>query len=205
MEIRKTVLAGRRVRLEPLAPAHLPGLTLAIADGALWQLPVTFVPHPRDLPAFLSDAETAHAAGTELAFATIDAASGAVVGSTRFRRIDKTHRRLEIGSTFIAKSWQRTPVNTEAKYLMLCHAFEQWRCNRVELLTDVRNAASRTAIARIGAREEGTLRSHMVMRDGFVRDSVVFSIIAAEWPQVRQGLELKLDATRRPDVAVSPL
>lgn len=194
MIIEKTELRGPRVTLEPLGEAHLAGLASAIQDGALWEVPVTLVPHPRDLPDFLRDAETQFHAGRELAFATVDRVSGAVVGSTRFRSMEARHLRVEIGFTFIARSWQRTYVNTEAKYLMLRHAFEQWRVNRVELLTDALNTRSRAAIARIGAREEGVLRSHMIMRDGRVRDSVVFSIVAAEWPAVKQALEARLGA-----------
>lgn len=193
MQISATSLQGRRVRLEPLSRTlHESGIAAAIADGELWALPVTFVPHPRDLAGFFEAADAALAAGRELAFATVDADSGAVVGSTRFRCIEAAHRRVEIGFTFIARSWQRTHVNTEAKYLMLRHAFEHWACNRVELLTDARNLASRQAIVRIGAREEGTLRSHMVMRDGFVRDSVMHAITQHDWPEVRASLEARL-------------
>jgi RimJ/RimL family protein N-acetyltransferase len=194
MEIQRTVLAGAKVRLEPLAATHLSGLAAAIADGALWEIPVTTVPRPEDLPKYFNAAEAAFASGKELPFATIDAKSGAVVGSTRFRCIEIAHRRVEIGATFIARSWQRTHINTEAKYLMLCHAFEHWGCNRVEFMTDVLNIRSREAIARLGARQEGILRSHMVMRDGRIRDSVLFSITSREWPQVRQVLEQKLNA-----------
>ncbi|RZL01910.1 MAG: N-acetyltransferase [Rubrivivax sp.] len=192
MKIEKVLLQGRRVRLEPLARAHLPGLAQAIHDGQLWEVPVTFVPHPTDLEPFLSNAEAALAAGKELAFATVDVPSSQVVGSTRFRCIEAAHRRVEIGFTFLAASWQRTHVNTEAKYLMLKHAFETWGCQRVELLTDERNAQSRQAIQRIGAKEEGILRKHMVMRDGFVRNSVIYSLTADEWPQARQALEARL-------------
>lgn len=192
MKIEKVVLSGGRVRLEPLSATHLPALADAIQDGALWTLPVTFVPHPHDLPQFHADAEAAFDVGRELAFATLDQASGRVVGSTRFRCIDAAHRRVEIGFTFLASSWQRTHINTEAKYLMLEHAFEVWGCNRVELLTDERNAKSRNAIARIGAREEGILRHHMVMRDGFIRNSVVYSITSAEWPEVKTRLASRL-------------
>lgn len=192
MKVEKITLSGARVRLEPLGAAHLPALAVAIGDGALWQLPVTFVPPPEQLDGFLADAETAYAAGRELAFATIDIASGAVVGSTRFREIRSKHLRAEIGFTFIGQSWQRSHVNTEAKYLMLCHAFEHWGCNRVEFLTDFLNAKSRAAIARLGAQQEGVLRNHMVMREGRVRDSVIFSITGAEWPAVKRALEEKL-------------
>lgn len=192
MKIERITLAGSRVKLEPLSLNHLAGLGKAIADGALWEVPVTFVPHPQDLPQFLGVAELAFLSQTELAFATIDMATDSVVGSTRFRCIDIPDRRVEIGFTFIAKSWQRTYINTEAKYLMLRHAFEQWNCNRVEFLTDVLNTKSRNALTRIGAREEGTLRNHMVMRDGRIRDSVIFSVIGAEWPLLKRSLELKL-------------
>lgn len=192
MRIDKVTLTGRHVRLEPLGPRHLPGLARAIEDGALWRLPVTFVPPPEALDGFLADAEAAFVAGRELAFATVAQASGQVVGSTRFRCIEAAHKRVEIGFTFLAASAQRTPVNTEAKALMLAHAFETWGCHRVELLTDERNTRSRQAILRLGATEEGLLRSHMVMRDGFVRNSVVFSIVAAEWPRVKAGLAEKL-------------
>ena len=194
MRIEKATLEGHRVRLEPLEPRHLPALRLAIEDGRLWEVPVTFVPHPDGLPNFLDAAETAFHAGTELAFATVDKQSGKVVGSTRFRCIETNHRRLEIGFTFLAVSSQRTHVNTEAKYLMLCHAFETLACNRVELLTDERNTKSRNAIKRIGAKEEGVLRSHMVMRDGFIRNSVMYSIIATEWPSIKAALHAKICA-----------
>jgi len=192
MKIEKLVLEGSNVRLEPLCSSHLPGMAKAIEDGNLWEIPVTFVPHPNDLTGFLSQAEAAFSQGKELAFATIDVKSGTIVGSSRFRCIEAVHRRVEIGFTFLAASSQRTHVNTEAKYLMLRHAFEAWGCNRVELLTDERNSKSRNAIQRIGAKEEGILRSHMVMRDGHVRNSVMYSIISSEWHQVKSALEAKL-------------
>lgn len=190
--LEKVVLQGQRVRLEPLAPHHRAGLSRAIYDGELWTLPVTIVPHPDDLDTFFEAAESAWSAGRELSFATLDVASDTVVGSTRFRCVDAAHKRLEIGFTFIARAWQRTHINTEAKFLMLRHAFDVLGFHRVELLTDFLNAPSRAAIARIGAQQEGILRSHMVMRDGRIRDSVLFSIIAAEWATVRSELERKL-------------
>lgn len=192
MDIQKVVLESPRVRLEPLDKAHAAGLGLAIEDGELWKIPVTVVPHPRDLDTFFAAAEAAFQQQRELAFATIDKLSGTIVGSTRFRCIERAHRRLEIGFTFLAQSHQRSHINTEAKYLMLEHAFEHWQCNRVELLTDVLNERSRNAIARIGATQEGIVRSHMIMRDGRVRDSVLFSIVAAEWPVVKQALAEKI-------------
>jgi N-acetyltransferase len=192
MQIEKLVLEGDKVRLEPLAQRHLAGLAQAIYDGELWKLPVTKVPHPDELPSFLADAERAFAEQRELSFAIVDKSDGKVAGSTRFRAIEHDHRRAEIGFTFLAASRQRSYVNTEAKYLMLQHAFDVWRLERVELLTDVLNEVSRRAIARIGARQEGILRSHMVMRHGRIRDSVVFSIIAREWPDTRAALRAKL-------------
>lgn len=190
----KTTLHGRTIRLEPLAARHLPGLALAIKDGALCELPVTLVPRAHELDKFLENADQQYSTGFGLSFATIEQTSGTVVGSTRFRATEIAHRRAEIGFTFIAQSWQRTAVNTEAKYLMLKHAFEQWQFNRVEFLTDYLNAQSRAAIARLGATQEGILRSHMVMRDGRIRDSVLFSIISADWPEIKSKLEAMLNA-----------
>jgi len=192
--IERVELRGQRVALEPLSAKHLEGLSVAIRDGELWTIPVTLVPHPDELPGFLEQAEARYAAHLERAFATVDLASGVVVGSTRFMAINRDNRRVEIGFTFIAQRWQRSYVNTEAKYLMLRHAFEEWGCNRVEFITDVLNTKSRRAIARLGAREEGILRSHMIMRDGRIRDSALYSVIQSEWPRVKSGLEATLAA-----------
>ena len=192
--VERVALRGKRIALEPLSAEHLPGLAAAITDGQLWSIPVTLVPHPDELPAFLNLAETRYAAQLERVFATVDLASGAIVGSTRFMVINRDHRRVEIGFTFIAQRWQRSYVNTEAKYLMLRHAFEEWGCNRVEFITDVLNTKSRQAILRLGAREEGTLRSHMIMRDGRIRDSALYSVIQSEWPGVKSGLQAKIAA-----------
>lgn len=134
--------------------------------------------------------------GDSVAFATVEKGSGRTVGSTRFMNIDRGNRRVEIGSTWIAPAWQRTAVNTEAKYLMLRHAFEVWKCVRVELKTDALNEKSRNAILRIGAKEEGTLRRHVVTWTGRIRDSVYFSILDSEWPQVKANLEARLAAAR---------
>src|SRR5688500_4130816 len=132
------------------------------------------------------------AEGTAVPLATIDKRTGLAVGSTRFANISPEHKRVEIGWTWIAPAWQRSAVNTEAKYLMLGHAFEVWRCGRVELKTNARNEQSRRAIVRIGAKEEGTLRNHMINPDGSFRDTVYFSIIESEWPEVKKSLEEKL-------------
>ncbi len=194
MPVAVTSLEGQFVTLEPLQMRHCAGLREAITDGELWKLHVTLVPHPDDVPQFITNAHDAHTKGTELAFATIDNATGRVAGSTRFMRLELPHRRGEIGFTFLARSFQRTRINTEAKLLMLTHAFEQWNFNRVELLTDVLNDASRNAITRLGATQEGILRNHMVMRDGRIRDSVMYSIIRSEWLEVKQRLTAKLNA-----------
>ncbi len=132
--------------------------------------------------------------GESIVFATVDRSSGRVICSTRFMNIDRANRRVEIGSTWIAPAWQRTAVNTEAKYLMLRHAFEVWGCMRVELKTDALNQKSRSAILRIGAKEEGTLRRHLVTWTGRVRDTVYFSILDHEWPVVKTKLESRLAA-----------
>lgn len=192
----KLVLEGRHVRLEPLADTHLAGLEAAIRDGELWKLFVTSVPHPDELADFLANAEAEHAHGGGLTFTSIEQATGRVAGSTRFMNSELAHRRTEIGFTFLGKSWQRTAINTEAKLLMLSHAFGSMGLNRVEFRTDVLNTASRTAILRLGAKEEGTLRRHMVMRDGRARDTVVYSITSDEWPGVQQNLVSKLEEKR---------
>lgn len=192
--LEKITLEGSGVRLEPLSECHRDGLVAAISDGELWNLFVTLVPRIEDIDVFIKNAIAAHASGDGLAFATIDKASGRVVGSTRFMKASLPNKRVEIGFTFIAKSYQKTKINTEAKLLMLTHAFEAMQLNRVELLTDYLNSRSRNAILRLGAKQEGVLRSHMVMPDGRVRDSVLFSMTHHEWPGIKQNLSYKLAA-----------
>jgi RimJ/RimL family protein N-acetyltransferase len=187
--VEKLTLRGSRVQLEPLdAERHRAGLEAAIADGDLAALWVTTVPRPERLEEFFGAAAAAFAAGRELAFATLDAATGQVLGSTRFMAIEPAQQRVEIGFTFLAASAQRTHVNSEAKLLMLEHAFDVWGVNRVELLTDVLNERSRAAIARLGASQEGVLRAHKVMPDGRIRDSAIYSIVRPEWPDVQAVL-----------------
>jgi RimJ/RimL family protein N-acetyltransferase len=181
-------LEGNFVRLEPLTIKHRDGLRDAIVDGELWKLFVTMVPHMDNIDDFIGNALVAHEAGDGIAFATIDKRSGNVAGSTRFMKASLPNKRVEIGFTFLGNSWQRTAMNTEAKLLMLTHAFETLQLNRVELLTDYLNRTSRQAILRLGAKEEGILRSHMLMPDGRVRDSVLYSIIRNEWAGVKQHL-----------------
>ncbi|MFF5701079.1 GNAT family N-acetyltransferase [Streptomyces sp. NPDC012794] len=190
-------LTGERVRLEPLDHRHHDGLCEAVSDGALWELAVTLVPRPEDVRGFIADAVAAREAGREGAYATVDLATGRIAGSTRLMMINTEHRRLEIGWTFLGRTWQRTGVNAEAKLLMLTHAFEELGMNRVELLTDERNAASRAAIARLGATEEGIMRQHMVMRDGHVRNTVIYALTRPEWPAAKAALRERL-ASRTP-------
>ncbi len=193
LAVEKVTLRGPRVRLEPLdAERHQTGLEAAIADGDLSSLWVTTVPRPDQMDELFAGAEAGFAAGLELAFATVDVESGRILGSTRFMAIEPEQRRVEIGATFLAASSQRTHVNTEAKLLMLTHAFETWGVNRVELLTDKLNERSRAAIVRIGAQPEGILRAHKVMRDGRIRDSAIYSITRPEWPGVQAALADRL-------------
>jgi len=199
MRIEPVTLEGRHIRLEPLDDTHFEGLCAIAFDEALWRLQVSRMHDREDLRQYVALARADQLRGSALPFATIDRASGQVVGSTRFGNIERTHRRVEIGWTWLARPWQRTAANTEAKLLMLTHAFERWGCLRVELKTDVLNEQSRRAMLRIGAREEGILRSHMQAWDGRRRDTVYFSILDHEWPEVRAGLAAKLAGPSRPD------
>lgn len=192
MEIFPVTLEGQNVRLEPLNAAHEESLNAAAADGELWNSTVTIVPSRNDMSAYIAAALDAQAQGRELPFVIIQKSSGQVVGTTRYYAIEREGRSLEIGYTWVAASAQRTGVNTEAKLLLLAHAFETLRCIRVALITDALNQQSRAAILRLGAKEEGVLRNHMIMPGGRYRDSVCFSIIEAEWPVVRARLETKL-------------
>jgi N-acetyltransferase len=182
-------LHGTYVRLEPLTRDHVGPLAEVGLDPDLWRWTLAQVRTRDEMAAYVDRALDEQATGRALPYATVERASGRVVGSTRFGSIDAEHRRVEIGWTWIARPWQRTPLNTEAKYLMLRHAFEVLGCVRVELKTDALNERSRNAIRRLGAVEEGTLRGHMVTADGRIRDTVYHSILAAEWPRVRSRLE----------------
>jgi len=184
-------LEGAVVRLEPLRRDH----TKLFWDAAQNDLEDIFrwIPYEmktmEDFEKVTSIAFAEQERGQSIVFATVEHSSGRVIGSTRFMNIDRTNRRVEIGSTWIARAWHRTAVNTEAKYLMLRHAFEIWQCMRVELKTDALNQRSRNAILRLGAKEEGTLRRHLVTSTGRVRDTVYFSILDNEWPIVKARLE----------------
>lgn len=192
MEFEEITLEGKFVQLEPITKKHKEGLCKAISDGELWNLHVTRVPHTKDIDAFINNALQAFESGDGITFAIIDKKYNTVAGSTRFMKANLSYKRVEIGFTFLGESWQRTSINTEAKLLLLTHAFEVMNLNRVELLTDFLNMKSRNAILRLGAKEEGILRSHMVMPNGRVRDSVIYSIIKSEWAGVKQHLSCKL-------------
>jgi RimJ/RimL family protein N-acetyltransferase len=197
MIIEPCVLEGTHVRLEPLSIGHLDALTAIGLDPDLWRWTLARNRTRDDMRQYVETALSEQRAGQSLPFATVERTCGRVVGSTRFAAIDRMHRRVEIGWTWIARPWQRTAVNTEAKYLMLRHAFEVWRCMRVELKTNAKNERSRRAILRIGATEEGTLRKHQLNADGTSRDSVYFSVIDDEWPSVKQRLETMMSITVR--------
>jgi RimJ/RimL family protein N-acetyltransferase len=192
MKIEPVILEGEHIRLEPLRVDHLPALVKVGMDQSLWQWTANIVKTEADLERYVRTALADQAKGVALPFVTVERESAKVVGSTRFGNIDAINRKVEIGWTWINPEWQRTFVNTEAKLLMLTHAFEVWKCIRVELKTDANNDKSRKAMARIGAKEEGTLRNHMITESGRFRDSVYFSIIESEWERVKEELLSKL-------------
>jgi N-acetyltransferase len=187
-------LEGATVRLEPIRREH-GGLFWDVAKDDLDDI-FRWIPYSmkstEDFEKLIDQAFKEEQRGESVVFATVERAAERVIGSTRFMNIDRVNRRVEIGSTWIAPAWQRTAVNTEAKYLMLRHAFEVWGCMRVELKTDALNQKSRNAILRIGAKEEGTLRRHLITWTGRVRDTVYFSILDSEWPGVKAALEARV-------------
>jgi len=189
-------LEGSVVRLEPIRRDHAE-LFWRVAKDDLDNI-FQWIPYQmktyEDFKLLIQKALAEQERGESIVFATVERNSGQVIGSTRFMNIDRPNRRVEIGSTWIAPAWQRTVVNTEAKYLMLRHAFEVWGCFRVELKTDALNQKSRNAILRIGAKEEGTLRRHVITWTGRVRDSVYFSILDSEWAEVKTKLETRLSS-----------
>ena len=192
MKVAPITLEGTHVRLEPLSLDHHAALCEVGLDAELWRWTTADVRSPEDLRRYIQRALQEQREGKALPFATVERSSGKPVGSTRFGSIEPEHRRVEIGWTWIGREWQRTAINTEAKYLMLRHAFEVWGAQRVEFKTHAMNYRSRTAIARLGAKEEGTMRKHMISERGVPRDTVYFSIIDTEWPDVRAGLEHKM-------------
>ncbi len=190
--VEPVTLEGSEIRLEPLSLDHLRGLTEVGLDAEIWRWMLSSISTPGELRSWLEAALDAAQEGREVPFATIERGSGRVIGSTRYLNVDGHHRRLEIGYTWVAPAWQRTAANSEAKLLLLRHAFETLGALRVEFKTDSLNERSRAALAGIGATEEGTLRNHMVTDSGRRRHSTYFSVIEEEWPRVRQHLEARV-------------
>lgn len=190
--IRPVILEGDLVRLEPLTAGHLEGLASVGLDPAIWRWMYAPITSQQEMRAWLDAALVAARSGTEVPFATVDRASGQAIGSTRLMSLALEHRRVEIGWTWIAPAWQGSGANTEAKLLLLAYAFEQLGCRRVEFKTDSLNERSRAALLGIGATFEGVFRNHMIMADGRQRHSAYYSVIDAEWPSVREGLEARL-------------
>jgi RimJ/RimL family protein N-acetyltransferase len=185
-------LEGRLVRLEPMRSTHLDALCAVGLDPELWRLTTSRIAGAEDMRRYIEAALADQREGTALPFVTVWRATGQVIGSTRFGNAAPAHRRVEIGWTWLARLWQRSGANADAKYLMLRHAFETWGMARVELKTSTLNQQSRGAMKKLGAVEEGVLRRHMINEDGSPRDSVFYSILADEWPRVKAGLEERL-------------
>ena len=193
MKFKKKNLEGTRVRLEPLSSVHRDGLIETILDGELWKSFVTTIPSVDEIDTFIGNAEKEYQSDFGISYAIIDKKENKVVGSTRFIYTEFGDKKTEIGYTFLAKSWQKTYVNTEAKLLLLTYAFEEMKFNRIEIITDFLNHSSRNAIIRLGAKQEGILRNHLIMPNGRVRDSVLFSIIINEWNGIKESLLFKLN------------
>ena len=194
--VEPVTLLGTHAVLEPLAPEHLEGVRAAAADGGLWRLWYTSVPAPEATQAWFDKALDVRERLGGMTFVVREAASGDIVGSTRYFNVDAPNRRLEIGHTWYAKRAQRTAINTECKLLLLAHAFETLSCIAVEFRTHWFNHASRRAIERLGAKQDGVLRNHQLSPDGSRRDTVVFSILEGEWPAVKTHLRFLLDRPR---------
>lgn len=194
IHVEPVTLTGRFVRLEPLSEAHVPGLAQIGVGQPIWNFMVYGrMESEGDMLNWVKDLLGRQAKGTDLPFAVIHLASGRVAGATRYLNITPEHNGLEVGGTWYGVEFQRTAVNTECKYLLLKHAFEDLGCIRVQLKTDLRNERSQKAIERIGAVKEGVLRNHMILPDGYIRDSVFYSILDREWPQVKAKLESMLE------------
>jgi len=191
MKIETIILEGKDVRLEPLRIEHLENLCKVGFEESIWRWTTMQIKTNSDMRRYLETALDEQNRGVSLPFVTIEKSSDKIVGSTRFGNIDRQNRRVEIGWTWINPNWQRTVINTEAKFLMLRHAFESWKCIRVELKTDALNEKSRNAILRLGAKEEGVLRQHLINDSGRFRDTVYFSIIDTEWEKVKENLLIK--------------
>lgn len=194
MEVKPIMLTGKHVRLEPMTEEHVPGLAEIGAGQTFWDFMLYGnINTVDDMRNWVKDILSRAEKGTDLPFVAIHLASGRLAGATRYLNIMPKDRGLEIGGTWYGLEYQRTPVNTECKYLLLCHAFETLDCIRVQLKTDLRNERSQKAIERLGAVKEGILRNHMILPDGRIRHSVFYSILDTEWPQVKKRLEEMLD------------
>ena len=189
-------LSGPHVQLKPLSQDHCDGLTEAVKDGELWKLWYTFIPKPEDMRKEIDRRLGLQAAGSMLPFTVLDA-DGKIAGMTTYMNVDAANRRVEIGSTWYAKRVQRSAVNTQCKLLLLTHAFEQLNCIAVEFRTHFFNHQSRRGIERLGAKQDGILRSHQIAPNGTLRDTVVYSIIASEWPTVKAHLNYQLNEKLR--------
>jgi N-acetyltransferase len=196
--VEPVVLEGSVVRLEPLSLDHLPGLISVGLDADIWRWMPVAIQTPGEMRTYIETALEGRESGREMPFATIEVATGHVIGGTRYLNIEPAHRRLEIGYTWLAPAWQRTAANTEQKLLMLGYAFNELSALRVEFKTDSLNEKSRSALLGIGATEEGTMRNHMVTQGGRRRHSVYFSVIEEDWPQIRMQLETRLARLREP-------
>ena len=185
-------LEVRYIILRPPSIDDIDGLSIAARDGKIWNSRFSQFPNPNEIQKYIQEMLDLSSNGSILPFITIHKASNTIVGTTRYLNIDYENHRLEIGNTWIAKSWRKTYVNTEAKFLMLQYAFEKLECIAVEIRTDVLNTVSRKAIQRLGAKQDGILRYHKIMRDGRIRDTVCYSIIKPEWKQVKENLMKKL-------------
>ena len=194
--VEPVILSARGVELVPLALEHEAGLRAAAADGALWNLRVTSVPEPEYTRKYIEDALAMREAGNRFAFAVRDSATGTVLGSSSYHDIIPAVKRVEIGYTWYGKSSQRSHVNTTCKLLLLTHAFEVLQCNVVGWRTDNFNFASQAAIERLGAKKDGVIRGHALRRDGTIRDTVMYSLRAGEWPEVKAQLMYLLDKPR---------
>ena len=197
MVVAPVVLEGQYIRLEPLQKNHLAGLAAVGLDPELWRWIPTPVRTIDEMAGYIETALREKEQGASLPFALVERQTGRPIGSTRYGNIERINRRVEIGWTWVTREWQRTAANTEAKYLLLKHAFEALGCIRVELKTDSLNERSRAAILRIGAREEGTFRNHMITASGRIRHTVYFSIVDSEWPGVKARLKTMLHSARR--------
>ena len=193
--LQPVVLEGRHARLEPLSPTHHDGLVAAVNDGELWNLWYTFIPTPEKMGAEIDRRLGLQAAGAMLPF-TVRQPDGSIAGMTTYMNVDAANRRVEIGSTWYRSATQRTPLNTQCKLLLLQHAFERLDCIAVEFRTHFFNHASRRGIERLGAKLDGVLRSHQITPNGTLRDTCVYSIIAAEWPTVKSHLTFQLEKPR---------